>query len=86
MAGVDNHTFFATTVNTDEEYQNRIKDEVYPIMSVIITTLCIIGTLTNALHITALSMMIRESKLIVYRTFLGLAVADFLVSFKLLFL
>lgn len=61
-------------------YLNMTKDFLHPTMGISLTVICIIGMLANTLNIIALSMIIRKSKLPVYRCFLGLAIADFMVS------
>ena len=61
-------------------YLELIKDFTYPLLGITLTIICIVGMLANILNVVALSMIIKKSKLPVYRCFLGLAIADFMVS------
>lgn len=65
------------------EYYDKMKDLMYPTMGVTMTIICIVGMVANLLNIIALSRIIKKSRLPVYRCFLGLAVADFLVRLLL---
>lgn len=47
---------------------------------IILSIICIIGIVANILNITALSMIVSNSKLPVYRCFLALSIADIMVS------
>ena len=63
-----------------QKYYDTSRDLFHRGTGIAMAVICIIGVIANILSIYVLSMIIRRSKLPVYRCFLGLAVADFLVS------
>lgn len=83
-------TGYATTSDwdNDTEYTNslemyyQVKNLYHTWLGVVMTALCCIGMVTNLLNIVALTTIARRSKLPVYRCFLALSVADFMVSVR----
>lgn len=76
--------FFESTHSAEylewEKYYIKNSKLYHAGAGVAVAIICIIGFIANILSITVLSMILRRSKLPVYRCFLGLAIADFLVS------
>lgn len=86
---ITSNTTEVYTITTDEDflyyaeldrYVAKTKELLWKTSGVAVTTICIIGMLANMLNVIALVTIIRKSKLPVYRCFLGLAIADFMVS------
>ena len=84
-ASIDSATVLWTTTPSEaflewQKYYDTSRDLFHRGTGMAMAVICIIGVIANILSIYVLSMIIRRSKLPVYRCFLGLAVADFLVS------
>jgi len=84
LAGIGNNTYDNSTLSEKEvlfwESYERIAQLYHIALGYVMVIMCLAGMAANILNMVALGMIVRRSKLPVYRCFLGLAVADFMVS------
>lgn len=78
--GMDATTQYYHSAAAYHEYRALLQGVYHGVMGIGLVVLCLIGVIANILSMIVLSMTIRRSKLPVYRCFLGLSIADFMVS------
>lgn len=65
--------------NCAEEHYLKTQSAYHIWHGCVPTVICSVGMIANILNITVLSVIVRRSRLPVYRCFLALSVADFMV-------